>query len=184
MPAGKTVKIGVWENSKFIGVVIFALGANAAIQKMYGKTCELARVALAKHITPVTKIISIAIKMLKKKCPDLDTIISYADKDQGHEGIIYKAGNWENEGITKAKWIELRGIKTHPRSINAKYGTHSIAWLKKHIDPNAKYIETAGKIRFKMSLTKRGTSKDNVASGFQSEERGVIPTVPLQKNKL
>jgi len=30
---------------------------------------------------------------------------------------------------------------------------------------------------------KRATSKDNVASGFQSEEGGAIPTVALQNKK-
>ena len=28
MPTGKTVKIGVWEDSQFVGVIIFSLGAN------------------------------------------------------------------------------------------------------------------------------------------------------------
>lgn len=151
MPAGKTVKIGVWEDGRFVGCVIFALGANAAIANMYGKTCELARVALNYHITPVTRIIKISLKFLKIKNPSLKTVISYADLDR-HEGIIYKAGNWIDEGITVDKWIELHGKHVHPRSIVAKYGTSSISWLQKHIDPKAKRVDTKGKRRFKMEI--------------------------------
>ena len=70
-PAGKLIKIGIWEDSKFIGVVIYSLGANSHIGSPYNLTnvqaCELTRVALKNiHITPVSKILSISIKMLKK----------------------------------------------------------------------------------------------------------------------
>lgn len=33
IPASKLVKIGVWENEKFIGAVIFGLGANNNLGK-------------------------------------------------------------------------------------------------------------------------------------------------------
>ena len=52
LPVGKLVKIGVWEDKKFIGCVIFARGANMNIGKPYGldqtECVELARVALSK----------------------------------------------------------------------------------------------------------------------------------------
>src|SRR4051794_10736224 len=36
MPRGKTVKIGVWENGEFIGVVIFGMGASSELGKRWG----------------------------------------------------------------------------------------------------------------------------------------------------
>ena len=70
VPSGKTVDIGVWENDKFIGAVIFGQGACPNIEKPYGlnktEICELSRVALTNHKAPVTKILAISIKMLKK----------------------------------------------------------------------------------------------------------------------
>src|SRR5574337_1147184 len=73
MPAGKLIKIGVWEDNKFIGAVIFGRGANNHLLMPYGldvtEGCELVRVALKEHQTTVTKIISIAIRLLKKKNP-------------------------------------------------------------------------------------------------------------------
>jgi len=179
MPSGKTVKIGVWENGLFIGCIIYALGANASLSKYNGlKTAELARVALKQHETPVTKIISISIKMLRKLCPNLEQLISYADTDR-HEGIIYKAGNWKFEAKVVAKWKKVNGVVMHPRSIYAKYGTHDINWLRKNIDPNACAVETKGKNRFIYDL--RQKHKSNVA-GFHSAKGGAVPTLTHQKS--
>lgn len=66
LSAAKNVFVGVWENSNFIGVIVFGRGANNQIAKPYGleqtEVCELTRVALTKHINPVTRILAIAIK--------------------------------------------------------------------------------------------------------------------------
>ena len=130
MPSGKLVKYGVWEDDKFIGAVIFGRGANNNIGHKYGLTsieiCELVRVALTKHKTPVTRILSICLNLLKKQNPGLVLVVSYADKtNQGHEGVIYKAGNWiyEGESVCKSGYYVVNGVMTHARSVSAKYGT-------------------------------------------------------------
>src|SRR3989304_3384358 len=83
LPVGKTVKIGVWEDEKYIGCVIYSLGANKHIGHPYGLTqqevCELTRVALSKHKTPTSKIVSMSLKMLKKQSPGLKLVVSYAN---------------------------------------------------------------------------------------------------------
>ena len=129
MPAGKLVKIGVWEDNKFIGVVIFGRGANNSLGKPYGLTqlesCELVRVALRQHKASVTRIVSIAIKMLKKFSPGIRLIISFADPEQGHIGGIYQGGNWVFAGESKpADEYLVDGIRMHGRSMRQKYGTH------------------------------------------------------------
>lgn len=129
MPAGKLVKIGVWENQRYIGCVIFGRGANNNAHKYFKvkmtECCELVRIALDSHITPVTKMMSIAIKMLKKLSPNLKLIFSYADEtNQHHKGIIYKAGNWEYLGTRttgKDAYYIINGVKIHGRSARAKY---------------------------------------------------------------
>ena len=55
---------------------------------------ELTRVALRRHKTPVSKIVSIALRMIKKQSPGLKLIVSYADPNVGHVGGIYQAMNW------------------------------------------------------------------------------------------
>ena len=89
MPAGKTVKIGIWENKKYIGCIIYSRGANKALMHPYGLTqfegCELTRIALNKHITEVSRLVRISIAMLKKQSQGLKLIVSFADS--GHEHI-------------------------------------------------------------------------------------------------
>lgn len=157
IPAGKLVKVGAWEDGKFIGVVIFSRGATVNIGKPYKmdqtEICELTRVALTNHVTPVTRIVAIAIKMLRKQSPGMKLIISYADVDQGHEGKIYQAGNWIYEGLKNAgsrSAFIIHGKKIHPKTIHSKYGkgAQSFAWVKKNLDPNATEFKTAGKHKY------------------------------------
>lgn len=129
MPAGKTVKVGVWEQGQFVGCVIFSRGATKDLGKPYGLTqlesCELTRVALDKHETPVTRIIAIALKFLKRNSPGLRLIVSFADPEQGHHGGIYQAGNWIYAGRSKsAEEYIVNRKRMHGRSMRALYGTH------------------------------------------------------------
>lgn len=131
MPAGKLVKIGVWENSIFIGVVLFGRGANQYVPQSLGlkltECCELVRVALNKHTAPTTQIVSVALRLLRKSNEGIKTVYSYADlTNQGHLGIIYKAGNWKQHGIRRSDgghYLDKDGKIVHNRSLNAKYGS-------------------------------------------------------------
>lgn len=121
MPTGKLVKIGAWEGKKFIGVVVFSRGASPHLQTKFGmsamEVCELTRVALRKHQTPVTRIVRFAFKLLKEKCPGLRLVVSFADPEQGHDGAIYRAGNWLYSGcsgdtveyLIGGRWRHVRG---------------------------------------------------------------------------
>ena len=146
MPAGKLVKVGAWENGKFIGVVLFGRGANNNIGKPYKldqtAACELVRIALTKHITPVSKIAAIAIRFLKANSPGLRLIISYADPLQGHHGGIYQAGNWIYCGTSQAQQEVMHNGKImHKRTANSLFGTikgmqkSPIMWKHKYLMP-------------------------------------------------
>lgn len=105
VPAGKTVKIGVWEEGVFTGAIIFGRGSNKAIGSRFGLTqleaVELCRVALSPHKATVTKIVSVAIRLLKDQSKGLRLIVSYADPREGHIGAIYQAGNWVYVGTSE-----------------------------------------------------------------------------------
>jgi hypothetical protein len=126
IPVGKLVKIGVWENESFRGVVIFSCGCGAvgriykSFHLMETAVCELQRVALRDHVAPVTQIVSIALRMLKKHSPLLELCISYADPAQGHEGTIYKAGNWFSWGKSSPdrKYKFADGAVKHSRNVS------------------------------------------------------------------
>jgi len=130
LPAGKLVKVGAWENDKFIGVVLFGRGANNRMASAYDlgqdQAAELTRIALTKHQVPVTRIKAQAIRFLKSQSAGLRLIVSYADPKQGHHGGIYQAGNWIYAGRSQAqRELLINGVFTHKRSAHAKYGTAS-----------------------------------------------------------
>jgi hypothetical protein len=98
MPAIKNVNLGVWESGNFIGAVVFSRPANANLGDIFSldqsQFAELTRVALDEHQSPVSQIVTYAIKKLKTKDPGLKCLFSYADPVQNHTGTIYQAMNW------------------------------------------------------------------------------------------
>ena len=162
VPAGKLVKIGVWEDDVFIGVVIFGRGANKSLGSPYGlsqtECCELVRVALTKHQSFVSEILSKAIKLLRKSSPGIRLIVSYADIEKRHTGIIYQSTNWIYSGKTHGEHVfVVHGKEIHAKSIHSRYGTGSqrLPWLHKHVDPKASVFISKGKHRYLMPLDKK-----------------------------
>lgn len=157
MPSGKLTKVGVWENGKFIGCVIFGRGANNTLGAPYGlsqlECCELVRIALTTHETPVTRIVSIAIRMLRKLSPGLKLIVSFADTEQDHHGGIYQGGNWIYTGESKpADEYVVHGKRMHGRSMRALYGTHvGKAFIK--------IVKGSVKLRYVMPLDEETKTK-------------------------
>lgn len=122
MPSGKSVKVGVWEDSAFAGCVIFSQGACRNIGGPFGliqeEVCELTRVALRKHNAAVSQIIARAVKMLRAQSRGLQLVVSMADPGQRHVGGIYQAANWlylgEFRVLPKVVW---NGQLVHNRSV-------------------------------------------------------------------
>jgi hypothetical protein len=190
MPAGKLVKVGAWENGKFIGVVLFGRGANNNIGKPYGleqtATCELVRIALTKHITPVSKIAAIAMRFLKANSPGLRLIISYADPLQGHHGGIYQAGNWVYCGKSSPQAaVIFQGKVMHKRTAEEKFG--GITGMKKSaVTSKHKYLMPLDNEMRKCIMPlakpypKRASSESSDTSAFHAEKGGATPTDALQ----
>lgn len=158
MPRCKTVKVGVWEDGKFIGVVIFSRGATPQLGKPYGlkqtELCELTRIALTTHATPVSRIVRFAIKLLQSQSPGLRLIVSFADPDRGHHGGVYQAGNWIYTGARATHCYKIHGKLVHSRTIHITYGSGSqkMSWLRSNVDPHAERVIQTAKHRYLMPL--------------------------------
>lgn len=200
IPAGKLVKVGAWENGKFIGVVLFARGATPNLGKPYGlnqdECVELVRIALTMHETPVSRIAAIALRFLKSSNAKLKLVVSFADRSQGHHGGIYQAGNWIYTGCgSAAKFYMIKGKLTHPRSIGSLGFTQNIKGAKM-IDPNATDVVIPGKHRYLMPLDDDMRKRilplskpypkrvKEQASGVHLDLGGVTPTHPLQSPEM
>jgi hypothetical protein len=193
LPAGKLVKVGAWESGKFIGCVIFGRGANNNMAKPYGLTqlecCELVRIALTKHLSPVSRIAALAMRFLKSQSSGLKLIISYADPEQGHHGGIYQAGNWIYCGRSQAQQeVIYKGEVMHKRTANALFGTikgmqkSAIFWKHKYLMPldaemRAKILPLA------KPYPKRAVSDTKDTADFQSAKGGSTPTTALQSSE-
>jgi len=164
MPAGKTVKIGVWEKEQFIGVVIFSLGCNRHIHIPFGlkstEVCELTRIALTEHASTVSKIIRFSLKLLKKQSPNIRLVVSFAAPYHNHHGGIYQAANWiyVGRGTTSKHcnpYIKKNGQIIHFRTVSgicAKLGVpRTIENLKKL---GYRMINTAPKHKYVYPLDK------------------------------
>jgi hypothetical protein len=156
IPKSKLAKIGVWESGKFVGVVIYGSGATPNLGKPYGleqdQCVELVRIALTKHETPVSRIVSIATRWVHNKNPRLRLIVSFADTAQGHHGGIYQAGNWvyNGQGVA-AKFYMIHGKLTHPRTLGLAGLVQNIDGARRR-DPRATVVNVPGKHRYLMPL--------------------------------
>jgi len=158
VPVPPLVKIGVWEDEKYIGVVIFSRGASSNLLKPYGlKTtegCELTRVAITKHKSAVSRIIKLAGVFLKKNSPELRLIVSFADPQYGHHGGIYQAGNWIYCGDTASSreyWHNKKRL--HSRQVSEKGFNIQQGKVRRTAKPSeCDVISTPGKHRYLMPL--------------------------------
>lgn len=209
LPNQKLVRVGAWEDGRFIGVIVFGDGANPGMFAPYGlryeQGCELVRVALASHTVPVTRIVRVALLFLRRRCPLVRLVVSFADPEQGHLGGIYQAGGWIYAGVTiAADEYLINGVRMHGRALRSTRSTHrngeALAknvqdWARRFVDPNIRKIAGSSKHRYLMPLDeeirrrilplskpypkKRAGSIDVDASGPQPEEGGSTPTPAL-----
>jgi hypothetical protein len=201
VPKSKLAKVGVWESGKFVGCVIFGVGATPEIAKPFGlvatQVVELVRVALSNHRAAVSRIIAIALKIVHKANPGLRVVVSFADSSQGHHGGIYQAGGWAFVGSQEYHAYRILGEIVHPRTCYDRYGVggQSIPWLKANVDAKAERIANGIKHKYVMPLDaemkarieplrqpypKRERSADSGTPGNQPGGGGATPTRSLQ----
>ena len=89
----------------------------------------------------------------------------------------------------------LKGKPTHRRTINSKYGTSSVDWLRRHVDRDACIIKTPPKHKYLFALDdemkklleklrkpypKCAASETIDTPGHQPGKRGEAPTAARQ----
>ena len=213
MPAGKLAKVGVWEAKRYVGVILYGLGANRHLASPFDvektEACELVRVALApgRH-SPTSQAVAVSLRMLKRQSPGLRVVVSYADLGEGHIGTLYQAGGWIFIGASEQSYLKVLGKVEHPRSLYDRYGRsgQSVPWLQKHVDPRAERVPMAPKLKYAMPLDKAmlrqlepqaqpypklpsdkptsGRSDTSDTPGAQPGKGGATPTRPLQLPSL
>lgn len=179
---------------EWCGAITFGYGASPTMGKPYGlrhgQYLELTRMALNGKQESTSKAMAIAIRLIKKFCPTVKLLISYADKGQNHKGIIYQACNWYlvdeslssgNEVFYKGKWVHNRVPSTLPKEQRERLTYRKKSGKYKYLYPIDKKMALLCK-----SLSKPFPKKQaqEVHAGEQlvssQKEGGSIPTLALK----
>lgn len=137
-----------------VGAMFYGRMAMANQYKKYGKqheVTELRRLVLIDDTPKNTEsyFIGQTLKWLKKNTK-IKTVVSYADPNYGHSGIIYKASNFKHVGMSSSgRVIIYNGKKYHDKTIRTKY--------KGELKPFAREVKEAlesGKAYYKKQLPK------------------------------
>lgn len=86
------------------------------------KMLELRRLAISQDApqNTATRMMSIMVKKIKKKFPDINRLISYQDTEV-HTGTIYKASNWEIGGESEGlSWTTLKRNRNKEQTLARK----------------------------------------------------------------
>lgn len=144
-------KFGIPE---MIGVCIYTRPAGPSAAQSYypqnpDKVLELRRLCLIDD-TPKNAesyFVGHTLRWLKKNT-DWEFVLSYADEEQGHTGVIYRASNFKYLGKTSpGKTLEVDGKKFHIRTLSMLDRPYGVEINKryKNGDENVKIIETLPK---------------------------------------
>lgn len=158
-PSGRALYFGVWEDGTFIGCVIVSRGACANIGQPFDlgqdRVAEVTRIALRPgHLSPVSQVLAVVVKLLRRSNPGLELLLSYSDQRRGHYGGVYQGAGWTYIGETgREAMLWVHGREVHARTISSKYGSRDLRWLKAHIDPNAARIDCPPKFKYARGLT-------------------------------
>ena len=125
---------GLFKNNKLIGVCTFGSPASASLceglcgKNFRAKVLELNRLVLLENKkNQASYLISRSLKLLPK--PKI--IVSYADTNQNHLGVVYQATNFLFTGTTKVRTDIASQENKHPR--------HHLGDFTKRVKRSAKH---------------------------------------------
>jgi len=92
---------------------------------------ELSRLVIqTRQKNAASFLVGNSLKMLPAPC----SVVSYADSEQGHSGIVYQATNWIYTGATKShdKAYLIDGKRVHPMTLRDRGITDPTRWAKEN----------------------------------------------------
>ena len=132
-PAGK-LYFGLYDTHTLIGVICYGEPAMRNQKHCYGTDIELRRLCCIDDTPRNTEsyFIGNTLKIIKKK--GFKKVLSLADPNFGHSGVIYQASNFKLMGRELgggSRDVFIDGIKMHSRTAFAKYGVSGYKGLQK-----------------------------------------------------
>lgn len=153
IPTGKNIYFGLFHNDKLYAVIVYGIGVNPYQAKFLGvgRVLEIKRMCRAEPIQsyPLSRFIALTSKMVAKEYP-YDCLIAFADPEQGHEGIVYKASGFTLHGLTNPEWhLEDNNGERRHRRFAFRYARRNGKSVSKARDElGLKRIQTKPKYRW------------------------------------
>lgn len=122
-----------------VGAVIFGSLSTTAWKRFADaekKVLELRRLVLLDHVpkNSESKVIGFTLRRIRKLFPEVEKVVSYADPNHGHSGVIYRASNFAYLGLS-GRDSGYRDRETgkiyHSRALRTKYRGEFKPFVKK-----------------------------------------------------
>lgn len=126
---------GLVEDGLVVGVAVFGMPSppisRSAFKDRDFKLYELARVVVqTKTPNAASFLVASALKLLDRP----SAVVSYADTEYGHSGIIYQATNWLYTGATKSHdhAYLVDGARVHPLTLKDRGISNPKQWAREN----------------------------------------------------
>jgi hypothetical protein len=163
------------EDGEIEGVVVYGQ-PSPPIQKhsFEGRTFRLYELARLVIQTPKPNAASFLVgRSLKMLSEQPSAVVSYADTEWGHAGIVYQATNWLYTGATKSHdhAYLVEGKRVHPMSLRDQGITNPKQWAK---DNNIETAPPMAKHRY-FYINAKGKERTNMMSSIRYPVVGAYP---------
>jgi hypothetical protein len=114
---------GLWHEGLLIGVAVYGLPCGRGVTKTYGDgTLELRRFCIVNEAPKNSESFFLGGTLRALKKSEVSRVVSFADPNKNHEGIIYKATNWKYLGTEKYRqqYLKYRGKEIPMRQVYQK----------------------------------------------------------------
>ena len=158
----------LYNDGKIIGAIIYAIPSMPNTAKKYNpdnpdRCWELRRLCCIDDTPTNTEsyFIGQTLRWLRQNT-DTEVIVSYADLEQGHEGVIYKASNFYYLGQSGGgQVLMVDGKKYHARSMNQPIKPYSRELKRRYQagDEGIYYVDTKPKNIYVYYLSKKVKKK-------------------------
>ena len=155
-------------DKKMIGAALYAIPSMPSTAKKYNpdnpdKCRELRRLCCLDEAPTNTEsyFISQTLKWLRQNT-DVEVVVSFADLEEGHKGVIYKATNFHYFGQTgKGQALMVDGKRYHARSMNQPIKPYSRELKRRYQagDEGIYYVDTKPKNIYVYYLSKKAKKK-------------------------
>ena len=178
------LSMGLYVDSKLNAVIVYGLSASARMPGSLPseKYWELQRLFSFDWAGKNTEsfLISKSIKYIKNNHPEIECLVSFADPDQGHVGIVYQATNWLYCGIsdpTGGYVYKFNGKWEHPRTTGERLKTRVHENIIK-MYPDIEYRKAIRKHRYIYLLPKNKKHKKQLMANLLNK----YEILPYPKN--